>query len=192
MFRRRPIIRREAVLKRSALEAGPRQMLITANQLKETGKFAEAADIYERLANGAEKRGMLLRAPHLFMEAAQCRLMIKQSQSGVDLMWRGFRLLEKTKRWPAILKNGKGAVARLQRAEQLDEANKLQTWLDQILKDHPEAAAESLERTTAKKPYRFPPKCPHCGASIRLDEVEWIDEGNIECPFCGSTIQPEG
>ena len=191
MFRRRPIYRRGMLRRLSALEPGPRQMLINANQLKSSGKFEEAANIFERLARGAENRGMLVRAPHLYLEAAHCRLMSKQVQPGIDLMWQGFRLLEKTNRWQAIFNNGKVAIAELQRAGQVGAANKLQSWLDQVMRDHPEAASEPPEFAAAKRPARFPPKCPQCGASIHLDRVDWIDEASVECPYCGSVIQSE-
>jgi len=166
-------------------------MLINANQLKDSGKYEQAADIFERLARGAENRGMLVRAPHLYLEAAHCRLISKQVPSGIDLMWKGFHLLEKTNRWQAIFKNGNAAVTELQRAGQAEAANKLQTWVDQMIKDHPEATSTPPELTTAKKPTRFPPKCPQCGASIHLNRVDWIDEATIECPYCGSAIQSE-
>jgi predicted RNA-binding Zn-ribbon protein involved in translation (DUF1610 family) len=166
-------------------------MLIQANQLKQSGKFEEAANIFERLARGAEQRGILARAPHLYLEAAYCRLHAKQIQPGIDLMWQGFRLLEKTKRWRAIYMNGRKAIAELQPLEQPEAAEKLQTWLDQTLKEHPEATSSPTELTTSKKPLRFPPKCPQCGASIHMNQVDWIDEVSIECPYCGSAIQPE-
>lgn len=191
MLRRRPFYRRSTLRRLSTLEPGPRQMLINANQLKDSGKFGDAADIYERLARGAENRGILVRAPHLYLEAAYCRLISKQVQSGIDLMWQGFHLLEKTKRWHAMFENGKVAVTELHRTGQVGAADKLQAWLDQTLKDHPEEISSLSESTTAKRHPRFPPKCPQCGASIRADQADWIDEDNIECPYCGSAIPPE-
>ncbi len=191
MFRRRQLNRRGMLRRLSILEPGPRQMLIHANQLKDSGHFGEAAEIYERLARGAENRGILVRAPHLYLEAAFCRLSAKQAQPSIDLMWQGFHLLEKTKRWNAIFRNGKAAELELQRAGQVEAAGKLQTWLDQTLKDYPEATIPVPEIATAQKPPRFPPKCPQCGASIHVDQAEWIDESSLECPYCGSAIQPE-
>jgi ribosomal protein S27AE len=191
MFRRRQLYRRGTFRRLSILEPGPRQLLIHANQLKDSGNFEEAAEIYERLARGAENRGMLVRAPHLYLEAAACRLSAKQAQPGIDLMWQGFRLLEKTKRWNAIFKNEKAATAELQRAGQAEAADKLQAWVDQTLEDHPEAISSIPLPGIAQKPAKFPPKCPQCGASVRVDRAEWIDETNLECPYCGSAIQPE-
>jgi len=40
---------------------GPRQMLARANRLFDRGKFADAAPIFDRLAEGAAQRGMLNR-----------------------------------------------------------------------------------------------------------------------------------
>jgi hypothetical protein len=36
---------------------------------------------------------------------------------------------------------------------------------------------------------RLPARCPFCGASVRPDEVEWLDDASVACAYCKSTIQ---
>ncbi len=36
---------------------------------------------------------------------------------------------------------------------------------------------------------RLPSSCPQCGAPVRSDEVDWIDNTSAECLFCGGVIQ---
>ena len=52
----------------------PRRMLLRANKLFDQGEFAEAAPIFERLAEGAVKRGLLNRGGDLFLQSARCHL----------------------------------------------------------------------------------------------------------------------
>jgi len=191
MFRRRPIFRRRMIRQLSAMESGPRQMLMRANQLKDVGKYSEAADIFERLGKGAQNRGMLNRAPHLYIQAAHCRLLAKQIKPGIDLMWQGFHLLEKTSRWRAIIQNGKASVEELKKLGQTEAAEKLQAWLDQVVKDHPETLTTPPGLSAEKRPLKLPSKCPFCGASIHSNQAEWLDEFTIECLYCGSSIRGE-
>lgn len=167
MLRRRPFIRRRLFRQGSAIGTGPRQMLIRANQFKDSGNYLNAADIYERLGKGAQDRGMLNQAPHLYLEAAHCRLLAKQIKPGIDLMWQGFHLLEKASRWQVINQHGNSWVEELERLRLLEASNKLQIWLEQVLKDHIEAIHTHSDLSIIKTSSRVPEKCPFCGASIQ-------------------------
>ena len=172
---------------------GPRQALITANRLKDNQEYEKAAQIFERLAKGAQERGMHKRAPFLYIQAAHCRLLALQPERGVGLLSQGLRLLEESQQWPALHRSGTAAVEELTRLGQIQAAEKVQSWLDQVLKDHPEAEKSSFEHlsTSVKSPPKLPAKCPYCGASIRPDQVEWITENSAECLYCGSAVQAE-
>jgi hypothetical protein len=39
-----------------------------------------------------------------------------------------------------------------------------------------------------KKPV-LPTHCPSCGAAVRPNEVEWLDEATAECAYCGSPLR---
>jgi hypothetical protein len=36
---------------------------------------------------------------------------------------------------------------------------------------------------------KLPSTCPKCGAPVRSDEIEWIDDRSAECIYCGTTLQ---
>ena len=38
---------------------------------------------------------------------------------------------------------------------------------------------------------KLPVMCDQCGAPVRSDEVEWIDDNSAECDFCGATLLAE-
>jgi hypothetical protein len=35
----------------------------------------------------------------------------------------------------------------------------------------------------------LPTHCPSCGAALRPDEIEWLDESTAECAYCGSPVR---
>jgi hypothetical protein len=53
------------------------------------------------------------------------------------------------------------------------------------------AAPQPLLETqkTTLEPSRLPSHCQACGAAVRPDEVEWVDEQIVECAYCGSPIR---
>jgi hypothetical protein len=46
-----------------------------------------------------------------------------------------------------------------------------------------------LDQNHSPKTKSLPPNCPQCGAPLRSDEVDWIDNQSAECGFCGSVIK---
>jgi len=48
--------------------------------------------------------------------------------------------------------------------------------------------ADRLEDTPKALP-RLPASCPFCGAPLRSDQVEWIDERRARCAYCGSPVK---
>ncbi|MBN1146646.1 MAG: hypothetical protein JXA78_05285 [Anaerolineales bacterium] len=162
-----------------------------ANRLKDNGNYQEAAEIFERLARGAHDRGVLKRAPFLYLQAGQCCLLSSQAKRGIGLINQGLRLLEETQKWPALSKAGERSIAELRRSGNNQEADELQAWLDNVVKEHPEAKQEFSD-TPGRGARRLPAKCPSCGASLRSDQVEWIDGDTAECIYCGSAVSTEG
>mgnify|MGYP001765819220 CR=1 FL=1 len=194
MFRRGPL-RRAARLMRPrpmvVLEDRPRQLLRQANLHMERGEYHRAAEMFENLGRGAEARGMLQRAPHLYLQSSRAQLLAGQIAPAMDLLRHGLKLLADSGRWPAVHQSASQAIAELQRLGYVEQASQIQAWLDQTVKAHPQAAAAPAQTASAPRP-RLPAKCPFCGASVRPDEVEWLDENTAECPYCGSSVLEEG
>jgi hypothetical protein len=190
MFRRGPFRRRP--LAPGAPQARlVRQSLGRAHQMMETSNYAGAADIYERLAKGAETRSMPLRAAHLFLQAARARLYASQFEPGIPLLRHGLNMLAQLQRWSALYKNGQMAVSELRRLSQNQAADDLQIWLDAALNSHPEAKTPPSGSAGQMLPPNLPAKCPNCGGSIRPNEIEWLDPHTAECSYCGSPVQSE-
>jgi hypothetical protein len=47
-----------------------------------------------------------------------------------------------------------------------------------------------IEAPVSKRP-TLPTHCHSCGAAVRPNEVEWLDEVTAECDYCGSPIRGE-
>ena len=162
---------------------------IQAQILKDQGQYLEAAAIFERLAQAAQKRGMGARMPRLLLDAAHCRLLTGDRSHGYPLLRQALHLLHAQRKWKALQRTGEFAVAELERLGHPEAADETRLWLAQVLPAQPQppdVAAE--EASPLPKGFRLPSKCPSCGASLRSDEADWIDENNVECPYCGSTV----
>jgi hypothetical protein len=157
----------------------------------ENGQYADAAEIFERLADGALSRGVMQRAPHLFLQAGRARLHAGQVDRGISLIKRGLGLLADAGNWPLLYTAGTRSVWELTQMGQGEKARQIQDWLDEQLKDHPEAKT-AAPPMAEKSPPRLPANCPNCGAAVRPNEVEWLDPATAECPYCGSVIQTGG
>jgi hypothetical protein len=67
------------------------------------------------------------------------------------------------------------------------EAAEIEAWTMST-----EASAFETEGSeTQVKRSPLPTHCPSCGAAVRLDEVEWLDEVTVECAYCGSPIRAD-
>jgi hypothetical protein len=65
------------------------------------------------------------------------------------------------------------------------EASEIESLLKKLSSS---ISAVETNPTPAKKPL-LPTYCPSCGATVRPDEVEWLDEVTAECAYCGSLVR---
>ncbi len=197
MRRRRPFQRRRLLgsLLRRGLQAEPLQALARANRLMEVGQHANAAAIFERLAQEALNHGFERQAPFLLLQAGRARLLAGQTQEGASRLREGLDWLARQGRWLALHRAGSRVVEDLHRMYQGPLAQEISTWLaakqqgddllaSQVLPDN------DLDRQTVPRP-RLPVKCPSCGAPVRPGEVEWFDEISAECAYCGGVMQAD-
>lgn len=64
------------------------------------------------------------------------------------------------------------------------EAAEIETWLKNV------SPMTSSPDPPRKRPV-LPTHCPACGAALRPDEVEWLDEVTAECAYCGSSVRAD-
>jgi hypothetical protein len=160
-------------------------MLQRANQLMAAGDYAGAAEAFKELAQRAEDR-FPQRAPFLFMEAGRASILSGQTKVGVAHLRRGLTILASQGRIPRMRAFGQRAIEELKARDLNTEAEEVASLLNANLpKGIP---TETI--VPAKRPV-LPTHCPSCGAAVRPDEVEWLDDITAECDYCGSPVRGE-
>ena len=175
---------------RRLLRGGIPPLLIRSNELLSIGNYAEAADGLEQLARAAEVRGDRRggrRAANLYLEAGRARLMAGQKTQGLELLKSGLNLLAVVGMGIRRARIGGRILEELEASGLVDEARQISAILG-IPAQGP--GATSAEPAPSKRP-PLPTHCPACGAPMRPDEVDWMDEATAECNYCGSPVRGE-
>ncbi len=180
MFRR-PARRAVRLMTRNAINQNE---FFRANQLFQLGQFENAALEFIQLAHRMERTGKPRQAANLHAQAA-----LAWAKAGIE---------------PRAMNQANIAFSQFTLLGMKQRITEFKTQLDQAL--HPESilkndAVRDEPRKTAQTAAVFPPiinqrgklpaVCSQCGAPVRSDEVEWIDDASAECDFCGAVLQAE-
>ncbi len=184
MFRRRPILGRALRPLRRGFAMQVPPLLQRANEWMASGEYEQAAEAFESLAEAAQARGGP-RAAVFFLQAGRARILEGKTETGLAHVKRGLSLLAGRADWAALHHAGKRALAELNERGLGKEAAEIEAWLEATL---PAGRAMFAEHTARQKP-QLPTHCPSCGAALRPDEVEWLDESTAECAYCGSPVR---
>ncbi len=158
-------------------------LLRRANQALSAGNYVEAADAYEQLARAAEARGGP-RAPFFYVQAGRCKVLAGKAADGVQDLERGLGLFAMRGRQRKASNVGQRVVNELNARGLKKEAQQVADYLKEIV---PDFAGTGGEPTAAERP-ALPTHCPGCGAPLRPDEVEWLDDVTAACEYCGSPV----
>jgi len=161
-------------------------LLRRSNELLSAGNPTEAARGLEQLARAAEARGGR-RAPTFYIHAGSALVLAGRPAEAVDLFERGLGLLAARGRSHKV-----SVVANRLLAELLDrgltaESKHITDYLNNLAPGFGSDASDPLPQRKAP----LPTHCPGCGAPVRPDEVEWLDDITAECAFCGSPVRAE-
>lgn len=159
-------------------------VLQEANFVFDKGEYGRAAELFEQIARTADARGAP-RAPLFHLQAGRARILAGQTTLGIPSLKRGLELLAQRRQIPRLERAGTRVVAELRDLGLDEEAAEIESWLRTVLPSMPEAG---LPREARKRPV-LPTHCPSCGAAVRPDEVEWLDEATAECAYCGSPLR---
>jgi hypothetical protein len=174
----RRIFRRH-IRKTLAQEVPP--ILQEANFVFDKGQYGRAGELFERIAETAGARGGP-RAPVFYLQAGRARILAGQTLLGMPSLRRGLELLAQRQQFPRLQQAGRRVVSELNQRGLQKEASEIETWLKNVL------PPESSPDAPVKSPV-LPTRCPSCGAGVRPDEVEWLDDVTAECAYCGSPIR---
>jgi hypothetical protein len=159
-------------------------ILQEANFAFDKGEYGRAGELFEQIAKTAAARGGP-RAPLFYLQAGRARILAEQTALGMPSLKRGLELLAEHGRFLRLHRAAGRVIAELNERGLKKEASEIETWLKTASPSMP--AFESSE-APAKRPV-LPTHCPSCGATLRPDEVEWLDNVTAECAYCGSPIR---
>lgn len=161
-------------------------LLQRANQWMSNGNYGEAASAFEQLARAAEARGGP-RAPFFYIQAGRARIMGGQVAGGVEYIERGLGLFAKRGQNGKVFNVGNRVAGELNLRGLSKEAQQVIAYIKTLLPNF-DAGLEA-QAQSARPP--LPTHCPGCGAPVRPDEVEWLDNVTAECVYCGSPVRGE-
>ena len=159
-------------------------ILQEANLAFDKGEFGRAAELFERIAESADARGGP-RAPLFHLQAGRARILAGQTALGMPSLKRGLDLLARGGRILRLHKARRLLIAELNERGLLKEAAEIQSLLKSDVSPIPKLDAQE---THVKRPI-LPTHCPSCGAALKPDEVEWLDDATAECEYCGSPVR---
>ena len=158
--------------------------LRSANELMEAGQYSEAALAFEQIAEQAERRRGP-RAPLFHLRAGQAYAKANDTQNAMPHLKKGLGMIAARGDWAPLDDFGQRAVDELKQLGYATEAEELAAYLVTLLPH------KTPKRTRAEKAVSLPTHCPGCGAPLRADEVEWMDQETAECIYCGSPVRGE-
>ena len=177
----RRIFRRD---KRKAFAPNVPPILQEANLAFDKGEYGRAAELFEQIAQVADARGGP-RAPLFHLQAGRARVLARQTSLGMPSIKRGLEILAERKQFPRLQKANQRVIAELNEHGLTNEASEVEAWLKSTL---PSIPVFETKEVPAKRPI-LPTHCPSCGAGLRTDEVEWLDDLTAECAYCGSPVR---
>jgi hypothetical protein len=143
-------------------------VLQEANFAFDKGEYGRAGELFERIAETAAARGGP-RAPLFYLQAGRARILAGQTALGMPSLKRGLELLAQRGQLPRLQQDGMRVISELNERGLNKEAAEIEAWLKTV-----SPVVPSLE-SSLKRPV-LPTHCPACGAAVRPDEVEWLDE----------------
>ena len=183
-MRRRRILRRASLRPASLQPLGPRvrTLLLRAHQLQATGQHLAAAQLFEQLAEGAQKRS-LPQAPQLQIQAARAYLLAGEKEKGISNLTAAFDALIQEGHEDRIL----SIAPRIQRFLHTNQLDDVWHVIHSMLQEHNIV----LDPAFISQPnaLRLPSKCPYCGGTLNPSEVEHTAGGGVVCLYCGSVVQ---
>jgi hypothetical protein len=159
-----------------------------AHQLKRSGQYAEAAARFSEMAGIARERGMPRMAATLAAQAAQCHAragnqqgLIASTEAAIaDAKLEGDPQ-HAARTFGELLGSLDGTTFAGAKG-QLDGAIRNAIGVAPVV---PAAATADVNRTLRRQ---LPAECDSCGAPVSSAEVKFNDDGNADCPYCGSIL----
>jgi len=155
-----------------------------ANALMAKGKYLAAAGLFEEMARINESR--VGRAPFMHLRAGEALSLAGEIDQGLDQFKLGMSQLAEVEKWQPLNNASQRFISELRKAGHPQEAQEIVDYLKKVQSTMPQGSLETIPHRAV-----LPANCTGCGASVRPDEVRWLDDVTAECSYCGSTLRAE-
>jgi hypothetical protein len=161
-------------------------ILQEANFNFDKGEYGRAGELFEQIAQTADARGGP-RAPIFYLQAGRARLFAGQTKLGIPSLKRGLELFAQRGQLHKLHRFSQRLISELRSRGLTAEATEIEAWLKNMA---PSMPAMDAQPAPAKRS-TLPTHCPSCGAAVKPDEVDWLDDVTAECLYCGSPVRNE-
>ncbi len=166
-------------------------ILNEANQEFESGDYREAARRYTRLAERAAIRGKH-RAGNWLVKAGQANVLSGAREQGMQQIFRGMEIMQTQGRQKDVGRYAWRTIDLFTSHGLTTEARQVSDWLQGKMPDIKiEEIFPENDSKTVNNRQKLPSRCPSCGAPVHPDTVDWVDNGQAACGYCGILL-PEG
>ena len=186
-MRRRSRLPRRPRRRPQSVPAPVRRALRRARHLQEAADYSGAAQIYDRLARSAYARRRLRPGIHMDLEAGRCYLEAGETATARRCALRAARYAQRL-RQPGLARPLAEAVTARLSVEDPQVAEAFGAEIRALLG---KADFVSEEQSQVSEVRRLPPDCPACHAPLHPDELTWVAEDRVTCPFCGTIVLAE-
>lgn len=161
-------------------------MLRRANQFMANGDYVNAESTFAELAQRAENK-FPQHAPAMYIQAGRAAILSNQNNKAMTYFRSGLTLLGTERRFARLEKMGNIILNELRERGLNAEASEIEG----VIKNNLPTFNISTQKPQPKKQAILPTHCPSCGAIVKPDEVDWLDDVTAECDYCGSPVRAE-
>lgn len=166
----------------------PHPRMQRANELMAIEDYTGAARAFEELASAASSRNGPA-VPHLYLQAGRANFKAGHVARGMSQIELALKVFTERGEWLKFQRNRRRVAEELRNNGLENEANTIKIFMEEQIPveikfsgDEPSNDPKPVARARATLPSR----CLECGAPLRMDEVDWVDENTAECPYCGN------
>ncbi|HEY45266.1 MAG TPA: hypothetical protein G4O14_00630 [Anaerolineae bacterium] len=161
------------------------RQLKQAHELMEQNQPSKAAAIFDKLAEQGSKREAP-RAPQLYLQAGRAWIKAGDIERGVQRLNTGLDLMVRMKQLRRLPVVSQRILTELKEHGLTDQAVTFEAKIKNLLATYGLSLASAS--TPTEKP-QLPAKCSYCGGNVLPDEVEWFDNQQASCTYCGSILE---
>jgi hypothetical protein len=147
--------------------------------------------MFEELSEEAKRRGMLVRAADLALQASRAHFSTDDAEAALDRAKEALRLLVRGGRAGRVDRLVSRMTAALRQKGCDAQADQLEQEAAQALAEVGLSLDEVRQRLpqVAERRGSLPAQCSGCGAQLVSSEVEWHDADTAECLYCGTVVK---